>query len=857
MIGRQLSHFLIVEQIGAGGMGVVFKAVDLRLQRSVALKVLPPDFGVDLERKQRFFREAQAASALNHPGIVTVYEVDSADGVDFIAMEYVEGRSLDQILVPPGLPLPKALDYAIRIADALARAHAAGIVHRDLKPRNLIVTAEDQVKILDFGIAKRLDPVPTRGDAILPTQDIAPETREGVVMGTPHYMSPEQAQGRRVDARSDIFSFGAVVYEMLTGRPPFQGGSVAELMSAILRDQPPRVTTLRGELPAELERIVGKALEKDLEYRYQQMPEVLADLKRLRRDSGASLTVSAPATAPRRTAARVAAVVVAVLAVSAAAALWVVRSRRPQPPTGFRLVSTFPGSHGAPSFAPDGKMFAYVDAGGGAPQVWVKYLDSGDPVQVTSGDVPASRPRWSPKGDQIVFERRNQGLWSVSPLGGSPRQVLEDASCPDFFPDGERIVYDRGPELWTARVDGSDPRRVEGVAVNYFSFYSKRCAAVSPDGRWLAFYQPDRGPFGDFWIVPAAGGQPRRLTSDGAEGGGVAWAPDGQSLVVSSARRGSRTLWRLALDGGEPKALTTGAGEDREPDFAPGGRRLLYSNTRSSQALVLLDTRTGRQRDVLERRAHMNGQNFSPDGSRIAFFMMTDRLEQVFTVAADGKDLRQVTQGERQGNIMPRWSRDGTTLFFYQELGAPSFRKVPATGGTTTVVAEGWTWGVQCAAELDPRGRTVAYSLMETGDVKASVLRDLQTGREARLAEPLDDMRWSPDGKSLLGRGPKELRVCPADGGACRSLGAGSYALWSADGSRIFFARSPRPLDDPTLRSIEAWVMARDGTGARPIAVLEPELTIATPFTVSPDDQLAWIQARRGRQELWLAELPE
>ncbi len=297
MIGRRLGHFEITGAIGAGGMGVVYKATDLKLQRTVALKLLPPELAADRDRRSRFEREARAASALNHPNIVTVHEIDSADGVDFIAMELVEGETLDA-LIERGLAVDRALGYAAQIGEALAAAHAAGIVHRDLKPRNVIVKPAGQVKVLDFGLAKRVGGGLV--DTHAPTASAEPVSAVGSVAGTVAYMSPEQAEGKPLDARSDIFSFGIVLYEMLTGRRPFAGDSEAQVLSAILRDTPPPARSLRKELPEELDRILAKALEKDVEYRYQHVADVVADLKRVQREAGAAAaTASAGGLPPR------------------------------------------------------------------------------------------------------------------------------------------------------------------------------------------------------------------------------------------------------------------------------------------------------------------------------------------------------------------------------------------------------------------------------------------------------------------------------------------------------------------------------------------------------------------------------
>jgi len=851
MIGRQLGHFRITDAIGAGGMGVVYKATDLRLQRTVALKLLPPEVSADSERRSRLEREARAASALNHPNVVTVHEIASADGVDFIAMEYVEGKALNGVIAR-GLAIEEALRYAAQIGEALAAAHAGGIVHRDLKPSNVIVRPDGQVKVLDFGLAKRV-----RSEGALsaaPTLSADPITAAGTLAGTLAYMSPEQAEGKLLDARSDIFSFGVVLYEMLTGRRPFQGRSDAQVLSAILRDTPPPARSLRKDLPEGLDRILTKALDKERDARYPHMTDVLADLKRLSLGPiTAAKTGSLAATQKWRVAWALG--VAAVLALGVRASLRL-RTGGSEARLQFRLLSTFPGSHRAPSLSPDGRLVAFIDAARDTPQVWVKPLGEGDPLQITSGEVAAGRPRWSPKGDQIVFERRRQGIWSVPPLGGTPRQILEKGSCPNFFPDGERLVFDRSRELWTARIDGSDPRRVEGVPDNFYSFYLNHCAAVSPDGTRLAYFQPQWGPHGDFWIIPASGGTPRRLTFDVCQGGGVVFSRDGRSVILSSSRAGGQTLWRVPVDGGAPEPITTGAGEDVEPELAADARTLVYANARHSYAVMVLDTKTGAQREVLERRTLTNGAVFSRDGSRIAFFANTEENEQIFTVGTDGRDVRQVTRGLPGVYIMPRFSPDGSHLYFFTNT-PPSFRRVASAGGNPQTLVEGWLWGTVMGGWIDPAGQRVAYTESEKGTPRAARLRELATGHEQPLGRAIFVSSWSVDGRDILGAGEDgRIARCPADGGPCDTLEPGSSPVPSADGSRIFFQRLARALDDPSLRSIDVWVMNADGKEARRVATLEPQLGLSTRFDVSVRDEIVWTQFRRGKEELWLAQFP-
>jgi Tol biopolymer transport system component/predicted Ser/Thr protein kinase len=847
LIGRTLGHFRVTGAIGAGGMGVVYKATDLRLRRTVALKVLPPELALDSQRRARLLGEARAASALNHPHIVTVHEIDSADGTDFIAMEYVEGRPLDRVIGKDGLALAEALAYGAQIAKALEAAHAQGVVHRDLKPANVIVTPQGRLKVVDFGLAKLLPRAPLVSEAS--TETAAVRTAEGSLAGTLAYMSPEQAQGRPIDERSDLFSLGVIVYEMVTGRRPFLGDSLAALLSSILRDEPPPVRTLRPGLPAALDAVLAKALAKPVDERYASASELARDLEQLARSPAA-----AAARAPRGRGRVVVAVATLVL-VAAAGFLWYRGRPRAQRPLRVRLLSTFPGSHRAPSLSPDGKMVAFVDTARGVPQIWLKYLGEGEPVQVTSGDVPAGRPRFSPRGDQILFERRRAGIWSVPPLGGTARRIVEAGTCASFFPDGDRIVFDKGTELWTARLDGSDAREVTGVQENFFSFYVQHCASVSPDGRSLAYFQPERGPHGDVWLIPAAGGEPRRLTHDVVPAGNPVFSRDGASVIFSSPRAGSRTLWRVALAGGIPEPVTTGAGEDDEPDLSGDGTKLVYTNSRHSFSLKVTDSASGAQREVLERRGLVNGAVFSPDGKRLAFFAWTDEFEQIFVVGADGSGLRQITRAGAP-SIMPRWSPDGATLFFFQEE-PPSFCRVPVSGGPVTELIKGWRWGSILGAWIDPSGTRVAYTLRQAGAPYSARVRDLASGSESDVGASMLVDRWSADGKVIAGHTSEDrVLLCPAEGGPCPAVAQGNHARWSGDGRRLFLGRrGRRSFDDPRLWSADVWSVAADGTGERRVTTLEPLHVLTTPFDVSIRDEIAWVEFRRGKEELWLAEL--
>jgi len=359
MIGKTLGHYQITEKLGEGGMGVVYKARDTHLDRFVAIKVLAAEKVADPDRKRRFVQEAKAASALNHPNIIHVYDIDQAEGTDFIAMEYAEGRTLAQLIPRRGMQLGEALKYAIQIADALARAHAAGIVHRDLKPSNIMVDEHGLVKVLDFGLAKLAETAPSGGDETTRTVEAA--TEKGTIVGTTAYMSPEQAAGRKVDARSDIFSFGSVLYEMVTGRRAFEADSKFSTLAAVIEREP---APLGGEAPYELERMINRCLKKDPEPRFQHVLDLKVELQEFKEDSDSGRLQPAPVASKQAKPSRlvigaVAAVALIVLSVAVWYGLTRQRSVEPETPLTVVPLTSYPGYEHSLSFSPDGKQVAF------------------------------------------------------------------------------------------------------------------------------------------------------------------------------------------------------------------------------------------------------------------------------------------------------------------------------------------------------------------------------------------------------------------------------------------------------------------------------------------------------------------
>jgi len=505
--------------------------------------------------------------------------------------------------------------------------------------------------------------------------------------------------------------------------------------------------------------------------------------------------------------------------------------------------------------SPDGGFIAFADADTSVSQIWIKNLAQGDPVQITSGDVPASQPAWSPKNDQIVFVRRGQGLWSVPPLGGAARRIVEFGGNPQFSVDGERLVFERGGrEIWTARADGSEARRVEGVPTSWYGVPLE--PTFSPDGSAIAFFLSELGPNGDLWIVPSAGGAARQLTHDLTEGGGPVWTKDGRFIVYSSMRGGSRTLWRVGVAGGTPEPVTAGAGEDLEPALSRDGRTLVYTNVRNQWALRARNIATGADRVIAERRRATIFPRISPDGSRVAFFGFGDVGDvQIFLAPMHGGSVEQLTQGRGRINTMPRWSGDGSLVYFYENRPGTSFRRIPLTGGESREIRP-WRWESQTFAEFSRDGSLLAYYRQaapgEEKIVERTLIQDTKSGQERALALPIAPPRWSPDGRTIIGHtadGPPVVAVCPIEGGACRRLAPGHRPVWLPDGSRILFLRDTA---NPAMK--ELWSMTPDGGDIRKVFErMGPFRVIDVTFDVSPGGEVVWSEYLEGRPELWQA----
>ncbi len=693
---KQISHFKILEEIGSGGMGVVYRARDLRLRRKVALKVLPAGTLAAPTVRERLLREARSVSSLTHPHIVTVFETHCAGDRDFIAMEFVEGRSLDLVIGSEGLPLEKALRYAIQIADGLACAHEHGVIHRDLKPQNIMITPDDEVKILDFGLSKRFAPA---GDPNV-EPGLVTLTAPGVKIGTPAYMSPEQVESKRIDGRSDVFSFGSLFYQMLTSVVPFQRRNALLIFKAVLSDQPKPVRSIKPELPVGLEPILSRAMKKSPEDRHQYMRELLAELEAVYAElfgANHSRVIAVPAHR-RFGALRPLLLIVPVLAV--ACLTWWLSGRSTEVP---RLVAhrssanawslavesgkaAFAPSEDAeppasippaffarwvarsPALSPDGRSIVFFQPQAGSiGDLWVVPATGGAPRRLLGKAFRGGDPVWTPDGRWIVFWADFTGeinLWCVPAEGGDPERLTYGPgrhSAPEVSGDGSRIRYTvAGPSYVLERRSVEDHEQQRLIA----SRHEIIRPAVSPSGDRVAFFSPD-GPDVHLFVVGTGGGNPRRVTGGAGESNVLPqWSADGSHLYYYQEQP-TRSFRVVPASGGVSVVVIEDWSRLLQFDTAvdPSGERVVYVPIEAGSPLRLRvrDLEGGREQVL---GATLLAPRWSPDGGQVLGYGAEGRI---YLCPAAGGDCRFLADG-----FAPRWGPHAGTVTFA--------RGTPATG---------------------------------------------------------------------------------------------------------------------------------------------------------------------------------
>jgi Tol biopolymer transport system component len=834
MVGTTVAHYHIVSKLGEGGMGVVYKAEDLTLGRVVALKFLFKKATLDSARLERFEREARAAAAINHPVICTVYEIGDQDGSPWIAMELLEGATLEEQMHAAPLEMSRIVDFAIEIADGLDAAHSHGIVHRDLKPANLFVTSRGSIKILDFGLAriqtKRMAVAATLGPNA--TSDNVFQTNPGTIMGTVAYMSPEQARGEEADARSDLFSLGIVLYQMVTGKTPFRGGDSASLLASLLRDTPDPPSTLNAEIPPSLEVIISRLLEKDAGLRFQSAADLRSELKRLQRGvsttsaSGLSFApLSAPASIPPGRAGpaipgkeprahfagryRMALAMTAagVLALAAVLAVWMHEPRQPEP--AMQIVP-FTGSSGLEddlAFSPNGQQAAYTwDGGtGGDPHVFIKLIGAGSALALSS-DAPAdTSPEWSPDGRYVAYAHTASPMeiFTVPSLGGTKRLVTsivpaapdQDSRVLAWSADGlSLLVSDRASAnepaaIFSVSLQNGQKRRLTSPPS---SGWGDGDPELSPDGRTLAFIRWENDSVGDIYTAPLSGGAPRRITNDGKRIGGLAWSSDAETIVFSSTRGALPGLWRISAKGGMPEPLA-GVGADAwAPSISHAGNLLAYTHQSENVNIWRVPGPGGAgpktPLKIIASPRQQTSAVYSPDGQRIAFSSDRTGTFEIWVSDADGSHPLQLTSFGGPITGTPHWSPDGKSIVFDSRPGGhAAIFVISASGGEPRQLTAGTSDDIVPDWSHDGReiyftsSRTVGQQIWKMPAGGGSAVQVTHSGGFVAAESP--DGSWLYFGKPGGG-----IWRMPTAGGEEKSvLNRGTGRYWTVTRDGVYF----------------------------------------------------------------------
>lgn len=871
-----LAHYKVLRKLGSGGMGEVYLAQDTLLGRQVAVKVLLPGVAEDPARRARFAAEARAVAALNHPNIVTVHSVEHAGDVHFITMEYVAGKPLSSVIPrAAGLPLRRFLELALPLVEAVSAAHQQGVTHRDLKPDNVMVTEDGRVKVLDFGLAKLKQASHEEAETVLNSNPAM--TNAGEILGTVAYMSPEQAEGKPLDHRSDIFSLGILLFEMATGRRPFSGDSAASIMSAILRDDALPVSQLNPGLPPQLARTIQRCLAKDPSRRYQTALDVRNELADLKQDLDSGARVPMGVTRARGTRWAYGVIAVTAALAVAAAVLWQTDRAADGGAEGFGSATFEQLTHGAgqelfPSMSPDGRTLVYASEMAGNMDVYLQRVGGQNPLNLTQASAAdETHPTFSPDGERIAFrsDRDGGGIFIMGATGESVRRLTNAGYHPAWSPDGQQLLYVTQSvtdpamrfttsEMWVVSVaDGQRRLLSEGDAAQ---------PVWSPHGHRIAYWgrTATSGP-GDIWTIPSGGGAPVAVTSEPSIDWNPVWAPDGRHLYFASDRGGSMNLWRVPIDEasgaplGPATPVTTGGGAaSQHVTVSKDGLRIAYVArvVATNIQKVAFDPATESTKGIpqwITRGSRAVAQpDPSPDETMLTF-NTSGRQEDIMVGAADGATVQQLTDDAFEDRA-PRWAPDGERIAFYSDRsGKYEIWTINRDGSglqqlTNSPGAHYPVWS--------PRGERMAYS---THSPNGAFIFETRKPWNEQKPQPLPAIpdktqtfeiwSWSPDGRRLAGQ--KHLTDLSHAGVAVHDIGSdriqwltdfGEWPVWMRDSRRLLFSHRG------TLFLIDS------ATGKRKEILALPQNSLGS-VGLSADNRTIYFTLQAAEADVWMMTL--
>jgi Tol biopolymer transport system component len=883
LVGKTIDNYRVLSLLGVGGMGEIYRALDVNLGREVAIKLLPPGFAARGDRL-RFEREARAASALNHPNILTIYEIGQMDDHRFIVAEFIDGETLRQRMRRVRLGLTDVLDIAIQIASALSAAHAAGIVHRDIKPENIMLRQDALVKVLDFGLAKVAESEETTTNPEEPTREWF-QTDAGVVLGTSAYMSPEQTRGLPVDPRTDIWSLGVVLYEMIAGNVPFGGATRSDVIVSILEREPPTLIDAAPEHASALKSILYKALRKDKEERYQTATAMLEDLRSLRQELHSQARPASSLESERlktkKHGGAIAVLLVVMVIAGGALALYEVRGRLQAntvlPAISVLPFTTFPGRELQPAFSADGNQIAFAWNGekGDNFDIYVKRVDNSGspPLRITTDPADDLYPAWSPDGSQIAFVRQSGpeiSIFTVPALGGPEHKLYKGTSA--FFslyeygnalswsPDGKLLAF-------SGQRTSQEPNSIFLLSLNSLQtrqlttppagFLGDSTPAFSPDGKVLAFVRGASSRDVEIYVMPSTGGEARRLAHDNRSGRSLAWTADSLELVFPTLYSGSLRLWRAAISGGGPGQLAVSGEGASTLAISRRGDRLAYSqefrDTNIWQISLDPSASNRRQTRIVSSTRQDYGPQYSPDGKKIAFTSGRSGCNEIWVSDADGANPVELTSFGGPDVGSSRWSPDGKQIAFDSiAAGNRDIFVISADGGNARRLTEEAADDVRPSWSKDGlwiyfgSNRSGEWQLWkEPSDGGGAVQLTRQGAREG----------WgSSDGQFVYytkGFGIPGIWRVPVTGGEEKQiLDDAIQGFWALLDNGIYFV-NPKSTPHPTIEFFNF------ATGHRTrIATVEKDLQLVYPsLAVSPDGRsLLYVQVDSFESDIMLAE---